>query len=241
MADQFKVAFQVLPGILAMLIFFGGCEPRTAHDFNRRGVAWHAEGEYERAVADFAAALRLEPTDSIMAANLHLNRGLILDETQAYRKAVDEYTKSLEFDVSSAYVYGLRGDAWFHLKEHQKAVDDFTVSIRLDPFDTTYFVNRANNYQTLGEFDKAIADYTRVIRLAPDLSEGYVLRGESKFAKRDYAGAIFDFNQAIHRDDECVEAYRKRGLSFQKIGAAEQANRDIERAEWLDSTLEATE
>ena len=58
-----------------------GCgNPNSARAYNERGIAYHKQRKYRKAVADFTKAIRLEPTN----ATLYSNRA------QAYRGKGDE-------------------------------------------------------------------------------------------------------------------------------------------------------
>ena len=110
------------------LISLAGCEPRTSVDYNRRGVAWFEAGEYEKAVADFEEAHRLDPDNPVIQANMHLNRGLSWDEKGEYQKAIDEYSDAIRFDSTDEQLYRLRGVALYNLGEPGKATADFSRS-----------------------------------------------------------------------------------------------------------------
>ncbi len=64
----------------------------------RAGISYDKLGRYGEAVADFARAVELDPTN----ANALFNRGSALDSLGEFDRAVADYTRALQLDMSIA-------------------------------------------------------------------------------------------------------------------------------------------
>jgi len=67
-------------------------------DYDCRGVIWGAKGEYDKALADFDAALRLDPR----LATAHVNRGVTWTLKGAYDKALADFNEAIQIDPDYA-------------------------------------------------------------------------------------------------------------------------------------------
>ena len=85
-----------------------GSIPRTPRRTRNRGVAWCRAKEYDKAIADFNEAIRLDPKD---APALQLP-GRSLESKEEYDKAIADYNEAIRLDPKHAEAYRNRGDAW---------------------------------------------------------------------------------------------------------------------------------
>ena len=80
-----------------LLISLPGCEPRTAVDYNRRGVAWFAEGDNEKAVADFTKAIRIDPE----LVEVYKQRGLAYEKLGSSDQARRDLQKAEQLEATA--------------------------------------------------------------------------------------------------------------------------------------------
>ena len=86
-----------------------------------RGLAWADKQEYDKAIADFTEAIRLDPKN----ACAYNNRGMRLGRQEgAFDKAIADFTEAIRLDPKNASAYGNRGLAWGDKKEYDKAIAD---------------------------------------------------------------------------------------------------------------------
>lgn len=69
--------------------------------YMNRGAALHCSGDYDQAIQDFTAALRLSPYD----ANCYFNRGESQLAKKAYKNAVADFTRAIQLYSSPAKLY----------------------------------------------------------------------------------------------------------------------------------------
>ncbi len=86
-------------------------------------------GEYDKAVAAYTRALRLDPKSSVD----YNGRGTAWLAKSEYDKALTDFNRAIRLDKQFPSYYRNRGLAWYAKHDYGKAVADFNQAIRLDP------------------------------------------------------------------------------------------------------------
>ncbi len=107
--------------------------------FNNRGNEWLRRADYDRAIADYSEAIRLDPKH----AHAFNGRGSVWSVKQDYDQALADYSEAIRLDPTSAHAFGGRGNVWSGKKKHDRALSDYAEAIRLDPNDAYSFDARA--------------------------------------------------------------------------------------------------
>jgi tetratricopeptide (TPR) repeat protein len=219
---------------------------------------------YDRAIADFTEAIKLDPNSSIAyqeRGDAYYYKGdndqAIADYNQAIRlspnvastynsrgdtyrakgdhdRAIADFTQAIRLDPNVASTYNNRGLAYGQKGDHDRAIADYTQAIRLDPNDAAAYVNRGSTYSDKGDYDRAITDHTQAVRLDPNYASTYYARGNAYYHKRDYDRAITDYTQAVRLDSNLAVAYNNRGSAYFEKGDYDRAIADYTQAVRLD-------
>jgi tetratricopeptide (TPR) repeat protein len=97
--------------------------------YNQRGFIRDEKGQFDAALADFDAAIRIDPT----FPRAYNNRGLAWAHKNQFDKALADYDEALRLNPSDALPLVNRARAWSMKKEYDKAIADLDQAIRIDP------------------------------------------------------------------------------------------------------------
>jgi tetratricopeptide (TPR) repeat protein len=122
------------------------------------GNAWYDKGEYDKAIADYGEAIRLDPKFA-MAYN---NRGLAWSAKQAYDQAIADYDKAIDLDPKLADAYNNRAWLWAtcpdeKYRDGKKALESATRACELTDWkEASHLDTLAAAYAECGDFAHAI-------------------------------------------------------------------------------------
>ncbi|HEX9193270.1 MAG TPA: aspartyl protease family protein [Burkholderiales bacterium] len=97
--------------------------------YNNRGNAWGTKGQYDKAIADFDEAIRLNPQD----APTYGNRGHAWYRKNDYDRAIADYGEAIRHNPLRADYHLVRGYTQFWLGRFAASLPDLTESLRLKP------------------------------------------------------------------------------------------------------------
>ena len=113
-------------------------DPKDAAGYNRRGIAWSEKRDYDRAIADYTEALRLNPKYHFA----YYNRGIAWRNKGDADRAIADYSEALRLHPAYADAYNNRGIAWASKRDYDRAIADYGEALRLNPKDAKALNNR---------------------------------------------------------------------------------------------------
>jgi lipoprotein NlpI len=128
-----------------------------------RGVEWAAKGEHDRAIADYGAAIRLNPK----SADAFHNRGSAWANKGETDKAIADYDTAIRLDPAESSPYAGRAVEYSIKGDYARASADFDAAIKLDPKAASAFFGRGRVRFYRGEFPGAVADFEQAHKLDP--------------------------------------------------------------------------
>ena len=158
-----------------------------------------------------------------------------------FDKAIEDYTKLIEFDPKHAFAYHNRGYAYERIEKYDKAIEDYTKSIELEPKHAFAYRSRGDAYERIEKYDKAIEDYTKSIELDPSDAFVYRSRGYAYKKIEKYDKAIEDYTKLIELDPSDAFVYVIRGHTYEKVGKHVKATADFNRAAKIDQIYKGLE
>ena len=192
-----------------------------------QGNAWSTRKEYDKAIAEFTDAIRLEPNHNMA----YIGRGNALLKKGDHDKALADCNAAIQINPRVGVAYSVRAIVWLGKGDATKAFADFDESIRLDPTDPEVYSWRAEIYLAMKDSERALADLKEAIRLDPKHPHAYNIRANIQNFKGEYDQAISDCNQAILLDPgNTLNAlpYFTRGLAWFKKGDYDKAISDFD-------------
>ena len=133
-----------------------------------RGIAYDAQRDYNRAIADYSTAISLDGR----AATDFSNRGRAYHAQKDNDRALADYTEAIRLDTESGGSFGVveGGEG------------------------TTIYYERGLAYQENGEVEKAVADYRKAIKIDPDYRSPLEVALQSSLSPSAYQALVSERN-----------------------------------------------
>ena len=231
--------------------------------YDKRGNVWYEKGEYDKAIADYNQALRIDPHDAtptmagvMLVLQTPVRQGHCgLQQSTADRSPLHLFlqwpwkrwyekdnmtkpsptiTRQYGSIPRTPYAHNGRGNAWYVKREYDKAIADLTGHTGSIPIRTYSYNGRGNAWYAKHEYDKAIADYDKALEINPNDAYAHHARGSAWSNKGDYDKAIADATEAIRLNPQYPLAYGSRGWAYVKKGEHEKAIADYNKVIHLD-------
>jgi len=175
--------------------------PYHSDVYRNRGELYFLHKEYAKALADFNAAVRIDPKDIV---SLYYG-AIAYHYSGQYDSAIREYGRALALNDKNPVFYDGRGRSFYYKKDYARAIQDFTKAIEFNPKYPRTYSSRGLAWSEIKEFDRAIADFNKAISLDPNLAGAYTDRGNFYLRTGDRARARTDFKRgcALKDADAC--------------------------------------
>ena len=157
--------------------------------FNR-GVEWAAKGDFDRAIADYDAAIKLQPR----AADTFYNRGNAWANKGDPDRAIADYDTAIKLDPKEPAAYGGRAVEWAVKGDYARAIADYDAAINLDPKSSSALLGRGRVRFYGGDFQRAALDLEQAMKSEPNEYTALWL-----YLARKRAGAA-DAEEILDRD-----------------------------------------
>ncbi|MGD9880673.1 MAG: tetratricopeptide repeat protein [Reyranella sp.] len=200
----------------------------------RRAATLAGLGDTERALADYAEAIRRDPKATLAL----LGRGVLLaSRKRAYDRAIEDFDRILRLDTHNVDALVARGSALAQLGRTAGALADLNRAVSLAPNDAQAHVERGVVQARLGEVNLAIQDFDEALKLDPRSFNALVNRAASysRLGRNDLA--IRDLDRALRLDGFSALAYYNRGFAHFALKHYDKAIADYSIAIALDPQM----
>lgn len=203
---------------------------QKAEAYYSRAVALAVSDDFNGAVADVDAALRLPLTPYAKEALYVLKGKILIDAKRLDRAlAVAETAVALR---KGPRAYHLRADVKDAKGNHRGALADYDLSNAAGSTDANSWNGacwtRAADLNS--ELDKARKDCARAIELAPNSSLVLDSAGMVELRQGQYSAAWRFYDRAVKANGRDASARYGRGLSALKLGRTSEGNADLAAA-----------
>lgn len=181
---------------------------KLAEAFNTRGIGYRLKGEYDRAIADYNQAIRI----NAKFATVYNNRAIAYDTKGDYDRAIADYEQAIKLKPS-AETYFNRGNAHLGKSHYDRAIDDYNQAIKLKPDFAAAFDNRCWARAVVGILKPALADCNQALRLMPNNPATLDSRGFVFLKMTNFDAAVSDYDAALRSDPKLAFALYGRGLA----------------------------
>jgi tetratricopeptide (TPR) repeat protein/Zn-dependent protease len=175
---------------------------------------------------------------------IEVSEGLLFDGynlacNENYQKAIDSFSKAIQYNPDYFESYHRRGNAYRKIKNDRQAIDDYqraidliSQRIKLERLNAANYYSRAIIYQDWMKiepinFHNAVEDLTKAIDLDPSNNSFYFLRA-AIYSRSDYGEqSIEDFTTAIELSPN-GDAYYNRGVTYYQFNKYQSAIEDLD-------------
>jgi tetratricopeptide (TPR) repeat protein len=214
-------------------------EPKSAAQFLARGNARFAASRYDDAIADYTAAIRIDPTCSPAFAARAQSWAM-----KHYReREIADYNEAIKLDPKNTGYRVARANSWSAQGMHDEALADFNEALRMEPNSAPIWVARGKEWQRDYKIQNAIADFSRALQLDPRYTPASINRGTAWKLSGAFDRAIQEFAHLAGIDPDnalahqtlarilatCHEAKYRDGRR-----AVQEATRACELTRWGD-------
>ena len=128
--------------------------------------------EYEKAIADYNEAIRLNPKSTLVFSN----RGNTWRFKKEYEKAIADYDEAIRLNPKYATAYRGRGEVWSEMKFKTEEMNDLIQRFNLS---IDRLISDPNEIASKNEeYEKAIAKSNEAIRLDPIMPSSITIEAE---------------------------------------------------------------
>jgi tetratricopeptide (TPR) repeat protein len=142
-------------------------ESELATDNISSGLAAHARGDHDGAIARYTQAISSGALAKESLAIAYNNRGNAYDDKGDTAKAIADYDQALRLNPLFTETYFNRAFARHRLGNFQDALKDYDRLLSLEPALAGGYFNRSFTWAALGRLDKAVADVRKALELSP--------------------------------------------------------------------------
>jgi tetratricopeptide (TPR) repeat protein len=191
-----------------------------------RGRAWSRKTDYDRALADYGAALRVDPTYAL-AVN---GRAIVLYRQGKFDDAIAAFNDAIRLTPKDGALHCNLGTVFRDKGALDRAIAEYTEAVRLDPRLFVCLGNRGEAWRLAGDLDHALADQDEAIRGDASLALPFVERGDTLRYRGDLQRALADYDRALRLESDYIPALTGKGLAYEKTGDLVRARAEFEKA-----------
>lgn len=186
---------------------------------------------YEEAVSELSASIRLTVGDDEKKAALRCRRGKAYYNVGEHADAVRDFDKVLFGNPRHGEALLYRGFAYHGLGWEREAIASLDAAE--NTFEATnddLYAMRGEAHEALGHDNKALEDYTRAIEMDDEDAMNFIRRGQFHQEHDRYRAALADFNRAIQAGDDPGPGLQRRARLQLAHDHFDAAVADMERA-----------
>jgi len=184
--------------------------PEASAAHNNLGVALHAKGQWDDAIAGYKKAIELDPT----FAPAYINLGVALADKGQRDDAIAAYKKAIELDPKSAVAHFNLAIVLHDKGQRDEAIAACKKAIELDPKDSKAHGHLGVALNAKGQRDDAIAAFKKAIELEPKYAEAHCNLGIALDAKGQQDDAIAAYKKAIELEPKYARAHYGVGVAL---------------------------
>ncbi|OHD69156.1 MAG: hypothetical protein A2W19_06100 [Spirochaetes bacterium RBG_16_49_21] len=195
-----------------------------------RALILMKQNQFLLAISELNAVLSLPNFNSfINEIDLHYHLARLYNETQNFRKEIDEYIIILAFNPDDLVANHRIGHALYKKKEYKKAREHLLKAITIDPNLTDILLPLGISCYHLSDYEKAEECLTKSLKTGSDNSEGEFYLGSIYQMKKDYKSALAMLQNAKQNRSYFLKSLYKIGEIYSQSEEYENAIEAMEQ------------
>jgi predicted TPR repeat methyltransferase len=165
---------------------------------------------FNDAITAYDEILAVEPG----LAEIHNNRGIVLERLGHLADALDSYDRALALNPAFSNTYINRGNALHQLSRHDDALVAYERALALTPHVAEAWLGRGNALSALRRFKEALTAFERAVALRPNFAEAWLGRGNAFCDLKRHDEALAAFDRTLALRPNLAAAWLGRGNVF---------------------------
>ena len=199
------------------------------------GLCYMHTHNYDEARKSFAQMYSVAPDSA--AAHLFLARMLL---RQGYDPIAEQSAqRAAALDPKLPLVHYLLGEFYLYKSNVEKAIEEFELEQKLNPAYAGTYDRLGDSYSRIGKYDDAERALQRAILLDATATGPYILMGKVLIKKKDFSSATTYLQKALRMDPSNYISHHLMGDAYRGLGRAADAERELKKAEELQSAQES--
>ncbi len=203
-----------------------------ATEFYRRAdvaLEWMQRGEFEKSIAAWRDALKMEPKDVSALSNL----GSALTYAGRLEEATEQYREALAADPENYKTQSNLGVALSRTGNLEEALAHLKRALELNPEDVASLTAMGGALMQAGKLDEAVSTLREAIEIEPAHTDAYNNLGGALSRKGEFPEAIALFERGLSLEPNSVELLFNLGRARAAAGQMSEGLRTVERAAQL--------
>lgn len=218
---------------LLLVFLFTGCG--TIDEYWDKAQAAERRSRYQTAIAHYTKAIKIS-TDPWDQARSYQYRGRIYQKTEAYEKALDDFSMVISLGENEGYID--RGDLYALIGNHEAAARDYSSYIDLDKNNPAGYIHRGSEYLQMSVFDKAKEDYDRALAIINETSRNNPVMAGTAYEA--WKNLVIKYRSAFNAEP-AMDAQAKLVINSGAAGNLAVTRFDGLYVNWENSTLSVSE
>lgn len=197
-------------------------EPNNSKAYYYLGMCYLMQEDGDKAIENLSLSIQ----KNNRFADAYNSRGLAYGFVGDVQSSLGDFDRAIIIDPKFAEAYLNRATAHSNIGNIRQAIEDFSESLRLNPNNPSVFYQRGQLYLKEKNYSEAIKDIQHSINVGFKNSDVYFELGNCYYFSEQWRKAIEAYSEAIRLNPNNDKALNNRALSYDKIGAKNDAEKD---------------
>ncbi|MBX9671362.1 MAG: tetratricopeptide repeat protein [Candidatus Obscuribacterales bacterium] len=165
---------------------------KQPHYFGNRAVAFSGLGQFERAIDDYTALLKMRRRDK----DALIGRSFCNLQISQHEAALADLDRVLAINPNEYEALVLKGWAYQTLNNYAESKANLEKAIAVEPKNVRARIYLAHMYRQQGNGKTAVQELNKVIAIQPNSRDAHVLKGQIQLALGQHQSAVNEFKIA---------------------------------------------